>query len=390
MALAPTRTFARPILGTVGDATAEIVKSSGGTVGAGDKAGISGLEKRYDTQLRGVAGLQVRLVGPAAAAAVLYTTPAVPGKPLTTTLEAAAQALADRLLAPIGPGSALVAIRPSTGDVVAAASGPGTRGFSAATVGHYPPGSTFKIATTLALLRAGRTPSSPLPCTPTIVVNGKSFKNYSDYPAGGLGSIPLRTALANSCNTAFLAQAAAIPQRGLVAAAASLGLGVDHDLGLPAFLGSVPASATAVEHAASMIGQAKVEASPLSMAALVASVVKGSTVVPRVIAGASQAPPAGTSPAPPLTAGEAQLLRQLMMGVVRNGSGRVLAGLPGPPIGAKTGTAEYGAATPRRTHGWMIAFQGDLAVAVFVEDAVSGSKTAGPILEAFLRGMARP
>ena len=41
---------------------------------------------------------------------------------------------------------------------------------------------------------------------------------------------------------------------------------------------------------------------------------------------------------------------------------------------------------PPRTHGWMIAIQGDLAVAVFVEDAESGSRTAGPLLEAFLRG----
>ena len=34
----------------------------------------------------------------------------------------------------------------------------------------------------------------------------------------------------------------------------------------------------------------------------------------------------------------------------------------------------------------MIAIQGDLAVAVFVEEGASGSKTAGPILEQFLRG----
>ena len=37
----------------------------------------------------------------------------------------------------------------------------------------------------------------------------------------------------------------------------------------------------------------------------------------------------------------------------------------------------------RRT--WMIATQGDLAVAVFVEIGVSGSQTAGPLLEQFLR-----
>ena len=53
---------------------------------------------------------------------------------------------------------------------------------------------------------------------------------------------------------------------------------------------------------------------------------------------------------------------------------------------AKTGTAEYRATTaPLKTHAWMIAAQGDLAVAVFVAEGKSGSSTAGPILEQFLR-----
>jgi cell division protein FtsI/penicillin-binding protein 2 len=54
-------------------------------------------------------------------------------------------------------------------------------------------------------------------------------------------------------------------------------------------------------------------------------------------------------------------------------------------VSAKTGTAEYGTDTPPRTHAWMIATQGDLAVAVFVADGESGSQTAGPLLEKFLR-----
>ena len=52
---------------------------------------------------------------------------------------------------------------------------------------------------------------------------------------------------------------------------------------------------------------------------------------------------------------------------------------------AKTGTAEFEASGKVLTHAWMIAAQGDLAVAVFVDIGESGSGTAGPILEAFLR-----
>ena len=71
------------------------------------------------------------------------------------------------------------------------------------------------------------------------------------------------------------------------------------------------------------------------------------------------------------------------MAVVEEGSGTFLKSLGKPGVLAKTGTAEYGDAT--KTHTWMIGAQGDLAVAVFVETGQSGSRTAGPVLEAFLR-----
>jgi cell division protein FtsI/penicillin-binding protein 2 len=76
----------------------------------------------------------------------------------------------------------------------------------------------------------------------------------------------------------------------------------------------------------------------------------------------------------------------MMRAVVTGGSGVVLQSLQPPPVIAKTGTAEYGTAKGGElpTHAWMIAAQGDLAVAVFVDTGESGSHTAGPILKAFL------
>ena len=67
---------------------------------------------------------------------------------------------AERILDGLGGGNrpsatAIVALRPSTGDVLAAASGPGTEGLNIATFGQYAPGSTFKVVSALALLRAG-------------------------------------------------------------------------------------------------------------------------------------------------------------------------------------------------------------------------------------------
>lgn len=86
-----------------------------------------------------------------------------------------------------------------------------------------------------------------------------------------------------------------------------------------------------------------------------------------------------------MTGSEATQLRALLRAVVTDGSGRALADLAPPDVLAKTGTAEYGTGSPLPTHAWMVAAQGDLAVAVFVATGESGSRTAGPLLEDFLR-----
>ncbi len=381
--LAPTREFAAPLLGTVGDATAEIVEASDGAISPGDVVGLSGLQARYDEQLRGTPGLRVSATGGEADRTLFEQAP-VPGRPLRLTLDPALQEKAEQALADTGPVSALVAIRPSSGDILAAANGPGNDGLNAATFGQYAPGSTFKVVSSLALLRAGLDPASPVACDATTVVDGKTFKNYDDYPATGIGRITLRQAVANSCNTAFISQRDRLGDTALTEAAGSLGLGIDRDLGFPAYFGQVPTPQGETEKAADLIGQGTVLASPMAMAAVAASVRAGTTVTPRLVLDHEVPPSTGPTP---LTAGEAERLRGLMRAVVTGGSGSFLADLPGA-VGAKTGTAEYGSpdgSGSLPTHTWMIATQGDLAVAVFVETGVSGSQTAGPLLEQFLR-----
>jgi cell division protein FtsI/penicillin-binding protein 2 len=395
--LAPSKEFAAGILGTVGPATKELIDKSAGRLDVGDDAGLSGLQLRYDEQLGGTPGVKVSAV-PATPKAgeqageprTLFEADPTDGEDLHTTLDLRLQQVADDLLGTVGPASAVVAIQPSTGAILAAASGPGSKGYNTATFGRYAPGSTFKVVSALALLRSGLTPASPVSCTPTIVVDGKRFKNYSDYPAGRLGRITLRDALANSCNTGFISQHDQLQGPALADAAAALGVGVDHDLGFPAYLGQVPAPASKTEGAADMIGQGKVLASPMAMAAVAASVASGRTVVPQLITAAGDTALDAPSAAPdhPLTATEARALRSMTHAVVTQGSGAILQSLQPPPVLAKTGTAEYGSPNGSEslpTHAWMIAAQGDLAVAVFVATGESGSHTAGPILKAFLR-----
>jgi len=378
--LAPTREFAAPLLGTVGVATAELIKKSDGEIKEGDQVGLSGLQSRYDDQLGGTPGVQVEAVKEDGTERELFESPESNGEPLRLTLDLNLQEQAERILAGVGPASALVAIRPSTGAILAAASGPGSKGYNTATFGQYPPGSTFKMVTSLALLRAGLSPASTVQCPPTVTVDGKQFKNYDDYPSTALGAIPLREAVANSCNTALIGQRDQLGNGDLAQAAAALGIGVDHDLGFPAYFGQVPAPESETGKAASLIGQGTVLASPMAIATAMASVVEGKAVLPRLLTDhdADQ-----VEPGEPLTANEARALRTLLRAVVTEGSGRGLADVPGPPVMAKTGTAEFG--SDGNTHVWMTAAQGDLAVAVFVEVGESGSQTAGPLLESFLR-----
>ena len=73
-----------------------------------------------------------------------------------------------------------------------------------------------------------------------------------------------------------------------------------------------------------------------------------------------------------MTAAEAASLADMMRAVVTSGHAGFLASVPGAPVGAKTGTAEFGNDTPPKTHAWIVAVHGDLAVAVFVEDGGLG------------------
>ncbi|GAB3262016.1 penicillin-binding transpeptidase domain-containing protein [Alteromonas gracilis] len=378
--LAPTRDFAAPILGRVGAATAEIIEESDGAVREGDVVGLSGLQARYQDRLAGAPGIAVVARDRADELRTLFSSDAAAGEDLRTTLDPDLQARAERSLArlaPRGVPSAAVMLRPSDGAILAAANGPANDGLNAATAGQYAPGSTFKVVTALAMLRAGVTPQTALPCTRTATVDGRSFKNYDDFPAGSVGDITLTQVIAQSCNTALIAEHERLDDGDLADAAAALGLGVDHQVGFPAYFGQVPPPETETEAAADLIGQGRVLASPLTMATVAASVARGSAVVPYLVEGQTSS----ADPERPLTTGETRALRSMMRAVVTTGSGRFLAGLG--EVGAKTGTAEYG--DPRRdgslaTHTWMIATRGDLAVAVFVETGESGSRTAGPVL----------
>lgn len=388
--LGPTARFAQPLLGRVGEATAEVLKEAGAAYAAGDELGTSGLQRALNARLAGtptvaigIAGVAAGEAGAGAAVRQLTTLPGTTGTPVTLTLDRAVQTAAETALAPVPQNAAIVAVRPSTGEILAVANS-ATVPSDIALAGRYAPGSTFKIVTTSAILGAGRaTPATPVACPPETVVSGKTFINKGRFD---LGTVPLRTAFARSCNTTMVQQAQALGAEALRGAAAQYGVGAGWELPVESFSGSIPVPTGGTELAADAIGQGKVEMSPLSMALVAATVVKGSVPAPVLVKGE---PAKASTPPPPLPPAVTPALRALTRAVVTEGTAVELARTPGGPVGGKTGTAEYGTATPPRSHSWFTGYQGDLAFAVLVEDGASAGRLAVPITGAFLAGVAR-
>jgi len=409
MSLAPSRTFGRALLGAVGEVQKEQMDANPGRYVVGDQVGKGGLQQTYDAQLRGTPGVSVVITGRTNAdgtaltpAPELFSAPAQAGRPLQTTIDQRVQTAAEAALAGDKHRTALVAIRISDGAILAAANGPDGGALNLAFTAQVPPGSTFKMVSTLGLLDRGAVSlDGKVNCPKNVVVEGRSFKNFNDFE---LGNVPFRVDFAKSCNTAFAALAPKLGGDGLAQAAASVGIGTDWQIGPAAFTGSVATNTSAVEQAAAAFGQGQTLVSPITLAAATAAVARGAwqppklfTTPPAAAAGAAGAtpsatPPAGPSKAPPapgtaLKSASVTQLKTMMREVVTVGSATGLKAVKGGPVSAKTGTAEFDNSNPDNTHAWTVGFQGDLAFAIFVEQGGSSSQSAVPLLAKFLNGL---
>lgn len=376
--LPPTATFARSIIGTMKTANEDTLKNAGPTASAQDQVGTTGLQYAFQQQLAGTPGGTVALRDGKTKLTIktVFTQKGTAGKPVKTTLDTNMQKAAEAALATSKLPASLVAVQASTGQILAAANGPQVASYNRAFQGRYAPGSTFKIVTSAALLGSGETAATPLPCTDTINVFGKTFKNYDALAAYGNGT--MQTAFNKSCNTAFISQHARLPKDGMTKAAAMFGIGRDLNLSLSAYGGQVPAPKDDVEEAASMIGQGTVTASPLAIALVAATVDHGTAMKPVLVPGKDTAGAAAS----PLPAATVAALRTFMRTTVTGGTASVLAG--NGAVAAKTGTAEVVVKGKVTTNAWMAGYRGDVAFAVIVEGGESGSHTAGPILKTFL------
>ncbi len=214
------------ILGYINEANEAYIKSDSTYYKPGDLVGISGVEKSYEKDLRGVKGVKnyvadrlMKSVGPYKNGE--YDQPAKSGKTITLTIDYELQAYAEKLLQ--NKRGAIVALDPKTGEILAMASAPtvdpnlylksDTRNqilrdtismpnYDRATQGTYPPGSTFKMITALAGMQMG-----VIDADSTGYVCKHGFRYGRMRIACHCGQyyrpISLRTAIAKSCNNYF-------------------------------------------------------------------------------------------------------------------------------------------------------------------------------------------
>lgn len=374
--LAPSARFASAVLGRVGPVTAEVVEESGGRFAAGDEGGLSGLQRAYQEQLTGTPGRTISTAEGGVPVEQLSSVVAEAGESLPTTLSTPVQSAADEAVGTVPEPSYVVAVRASTGEILAVSANDAADPANALT-GQYPAGSTFKIVTAAAVLEVGLvTPGTIVGCPASTTVEGREFENQDRFD---LGDVPFSTAFAQSCNSTFTALGTQLATDALPATAARFGIGSDWTLPVDTVTGSVPRPDSPVVQAADSIGQGDVLVSPFAMALVAAAVAGGKTPVPVLVPTAG---PSGTPPPAP-SADVVDALRSMTREVVTSGTATQLADLPGSVAG-KTGTAEYGDGDPPPAHAWFAGYRGDLAFAVFVEGGQSSATTAVPLAESFL------
>ncbi|WP_051732495.1 penicillin-binding transpeptidase domain-containing protein [Kitasatospora phosalacinea] len=295
---------------------------------------------------------------------------------LKLTLDADLQSAAEQqVTAQGGKPASLVAIEPSSGNILAYAFSPSNgqnRAFSGATA----PGSTMKVLTAAALMEAGVTPTTAMPCPETTMVTGKSISN--DEP-GAHPEYTLTDAFIHSCNTSFIEKGKDVLKPSSLPSLAKdvFGLGLVWQTGLSNFDTSIPVEGNMASAASEFIGQGKIRTNPLAMASVAATVQSGVFRQPILIPGLNQ-----TKAARDLSPEVLTSLRSLMAKTVQSGTAsEVKPALPAGS-GAKTGTAEVDNSPD--ANSWFTAYSGNLAVAAEVQGGGHGSAAAGPAVSRVL------
>jgi cell division protein FtsI/penicillin-binding protein 2 len=366
------------VIGTVGPITADRLKQLGAPYHAGLDVGLTGLQATYEKRLAGKPSADVVVVNGSDTIKTIKKFPGKAAQSVNLTIDPKVQAAAEGALAGVTQPAALVAVDTTTGQLRAVVSKP-DGGFDRALEGTYPPGSTFKVVTSAALLTNGSTGSTPAPCPPAIVINGRTFHNFEGEASGALD---LAGAFKISCNNAFIGLGDKLPAGALGNAATLFGCNAKWSLPIKAVGCTMPVPKDSTEQAADAIGQGRVLASPAAMASIAAAVASGQWHMPALTSQPQAAGPKVAALDPNMLA----QLRAFMASVPEAGGTAAGAGLP-PGTFGKTGTAEFGNDNPPQTHAWFIGYRNNIAFAVIVEGGGVGGRVAAPLAAKFLNAL---
>ncbi|HEY9573932.1 MAG TPA: penicillin-binding transpeptidase domain-containing protein [Lachnospiraceae bacterium] len=258
-----------------------------------------------------------------------------------------------------------------------------------ATQGLYPPGSTFKIITTLAYLRKhGNLDGFSYECNGEIQpLDGNLIHCYNSIAHGEEN---LTQAFENSCNTAFSLIGSQLGAKQLERTAKEMLFNEKLPLNMAYKKSSFTLSQKDTQAITMLtsIGQGNTLVTPMHMAMLTSAIANGGVLMkPYLIDEVENTNGDRVRKEMPdaykkiMTAEEAATLSSLMQGVVANGTASSLSNDNYSAAG-KTGSAEYFVNGETRTHSWFVGFSNvenpDIAVAVIAEDGGTGSAVAVP------------
>ncbi|HEY2278730.1 MAG TPA: penicillin-binding transpeptidase domain-containing protein, partial [Streptosporangiaceae bacterium] len=366
------------LVGEVGGELDQRLRADGALYAPGTTIGLSGLEQKYQRQLLGTPTTEVMAVNPAGQqTATVARWTGVPGTPVQTTISPTAQNAALDALDAAPHSGEIVAVRASTGAVLAVAQHQGTGALPAqgALNARLAPGAAFTIVSAGALLSHSVKVTSQATCASSFTVGGQTFTSE-----GAGQQKPFSAIFADGCSTAFAGLSELLSPSQWAQAVKEFGIGADWSrLPVPAFSGSVPAGAGDATLAAQTIGRGNVRMSLLSMAMVAAAVDAGQWHVPQVIQAPASPPGAGT----PLDADMTSALRGLMRGAVRAGAAHA-ASLPGQPVSGQIGLVH----TASGWMSWFVGYRGDTAIAA-IESGKTAHLSAAALAAAFFSALSR-
>ena len=412
--------------GYVGEVSEQQIEASNGRLRPGDFAGKSGLERQYNDLLMGTDGMRrvvVNSVGKEMKEMRLSQQEAIPGKQIQLTIDYDLQEVAEKALA--DKKGAIVALDPSTGEILAFVSrpAPDPNDFAVrvskeewqrlnedenhplmnrVTQAQLAPGSVFKIVMATAMLES-KVPAENFTafCPGSATFYGRQFKCWV-YGKGGHGVVNLHAAIVHSCDVFFYNVGMRMGIDRISKYAKMLGLGAKTGIDLPSEEPGLVPSEEWVQRVfhhkwypgstiSVAIGQGAVTATPLQMAYAIGGIASGGVFKqPHLLKDAARVGEMHVD----LAEDTVEQVTQGMYGVVNEGGTGGAIKLQGIEFCGKSGSAQVMSTTERNRLGkglsqnkdnaWFVGYaprrNPEIVVSVLVEGGEHGAGASGPIV----------